>query len=85
MSRIGKPLDPEFLNQYERETTWAPAQGITYRTCKRYRDQGMPFLNWGGCVFIPKREAREWIASRIQRRNPRRRRQTTATAEIGAA
>jgi len=84
MSKNGRPLDPDFLSKYERETTWAPAQGITYRTSKRYRDQGMPFLEWAGCIFIPRIEAREWIASRIQRRNPsRRRRQATPAAEIG--
>jgi hypothetical protein len=85
MSKSGRPLDPEFLGKYERETTWAPAQGITYRTSKRYRDQGMPYLYWAGCVFIPKREASEWIAGRIQRRNPRRQRRQAITAEIGPA
>jgi hypothetical protein len=78
MSKKG-PLDPEFLDMYERETTWAPAQGITQRTSKRYRDQGMPYLLWGGIVYIPKREGREYIASRVRRRNPRRRRPAIPT------
>jgi hypothetical protein len=84
MSKSGKPLDPEFLDKYERESNWAPAQGITQRTSKRYRDQGMPYLYWGGIVYIPRREGREFIASRIRRANPRRRRQaiTNNTAEM---
>jgi hypothetical protein len=86
MYKERRPLDPDFLERYEREATWAPAQGITYRTSKRYRDKGMPFLMWGGCVYIPKAEASEWIAGRIQRRNPpRRRRQATSAAEISAS
>ena len=85
VSKTGS-LNPEFLSEYERETSWTRAQGITYRTNKRYRDKGMPFLMWGGCVYIPKEEARQWIAGRIQRRNPpRRRRQAASTAEISAS
>jgi hypothetical protein len=81
-------LDPEFLSQYEREATWALSHGITQRTSKRYRDQGMPYLFWGGIVYIPKHEGREWIANRVKRRNPRRRQArqaAAATTEIGGA
>ena len=86
MPKGAQPLDPDFLSKYERESTWAPAQGITYPTSRRYRLQGMPYLMWGGCVFIAKAEAREWIAAQVQRRNPpRRKRQAAATAEIGAS
>jgi hypothetical protein len=81
-----KALDPEFLAQYEREADWAEAHGICQRTAARYRAQGLPFLTFGGFVWIPKREGREWIASRVKRRNPRRRRKTIASpAEISAA
>jgi hypothetical protein len=51
VSKTG-PVNPEFLSRYERETSWTSAQGITYRTSKRYRDQGMPFLVWGGFVSL---------------------------------
>jgi hypothetical protein len=72
-----KELDPEFLATYEREDCWAKAHGISQRTAKRYRalPNGLPFLFFGGWVWIPKREGREWIASRVKRRIPRRRRQ----------
>jgi hypothetical protein len=58
-------LDPDFLAQYERESEWAEAVA-------RYRDRGLPFLFFGGCVWIPRLEAHEWIASRVKRRNQRR-------------
>jgi len=80
-------LDSDFLTEYERESDWAESHGISQRTAARYRSLGLPFLTFGGYVWIPKREGREWIASRVKRRNPRRRRQVIAAAatEIGAA
>jgi hypothetical protein len=86
-----RALDPEFLAEYERETEWAPGHGISKRTSKRYRElpNGLPFLVFGGCIWIPRREGAAWIANRIQRRNPprRQRRQAAVLAErhTGAA
>jgi hypothetical protein len=83
-----KELDSEFLATYEKEENWAEAHGISQRTVKRYRalPDGLPFLIFGGWVWIPKEAGREWIASRIQRRNPRRSRCRHAPqAEQGAA
>jgi hypothetical protein len=79
-----KELDSEFFATYEREDSWAKAHGITRRTAARYRalPNGLPFLFFGGWVWIPKREGREWIASRVKRRNPPRRRRQAITAEI---
>jgi hypothetical protein len=76
-------LDPDFLSAYVKEADWAGGHGISQRTAARYRAQGLPFLTFGGFVWIPKNEGREWIASRVKRRNPRRRRQGI-TAEITA-
>jgi hypothetical protein len=73
-------LDPDFLTEYEKESNWAEGHGISQRTAKRYRALGLPFLTFGGFVWIPKREGRNWIAGRIKRRNsPRRKRQAAAT------
>lgn len=61
---------------------------ISLRTAKRYRafPHGLPFLVFGGWIWIPRREGREWIAGRVQRRNPPRvPRKTRATTEISAA
>ena len=87
MSEKGKVLDPDFLDKYEKEADWAKGLGIAQRTAARYRDLGLPFLIFGGYVWIPKREGRDWIANRVRRRNPprRRRQATTNAAEIGAA
>ena len=79
--------DPEFLATYEKEEDWAEAHGISQRTAKRYRalPNGLPFLVFGGWVWIPKESGREWIASRVQRRNPRpHRRQASTTRGEGA-
>jgi hypothetical protein len=78
-------LDSDFLAEYEKEADWAESHGISQRTAARYRALGLPFLRFGGFVWIPKREGREWIASRVKRRNPRRRPRQAITAEIGAA
>ena len=71
-------LDPDFLANYDKEADWAEAHGISHRTAARYRalPSGLPFLIFFFFICIPKREGREWIASRVQRRNPSRRRQS---------
>src|SRR5262249_41554565 len=77
-------LDADFLAQYEKESDWARKRGISQRTAARYREeQGLPSLSFGGCIWIPKREAIDWIAARLKRRNPppRRRRQSPANTE----
>jgi hypothetical protein len=68
-------LNADFLAEYEKETDWAEGHGISQRTAARYRALGLPFLTFGGFVWIPRRAGREWIANRVQRRNPGRRRQ----------
>jgi hypothetical protein len=77
-------LDADFLAEYEKESDWAEGHGISQRTAKRYRHLGLPFLIFGGFVWIPRRQGRAWIASRVKRRNPRRRhpQAIVATAEI---
>jgi hypothetical protein len=67
-------LDPEFLAQYTRESDWAKAHGLCQRTVARYRGQGLPFMFFGGWIWIPRVEGDEWIASRVKRRNFRRHR-----------
>ena len=67
--------DAEFLKEYALETAWAAEHRISQRTAKRYRDQpnGLPYLQWGGEIYIPRREGAEYIKSRVKRRNQRRR------------
>ncbi|HVI67724.1 MAG TPA: hypothetical protein VM910_34845 [Bradyrhizobium sp.] len=55
---------------------------VSQRTAARYRALGLPFLTFGGWIWIPKREGREWIASRVKRRNPRRQRRQAIPASL---
>jgi hypothetical protein len=81
-----KALDQNFLDEFEREDDWAEGHGVCQRTVARYRALGLPYLFLGGWIWIHKRGAGEWIASRVKRRNPaRRRRQAASAAEISAA
>jgi hypothetical protein len=75
-------LDSDFLALYEKESDWAEGHGISQRTAARYRALGLPFLTFGGWIWIPKREGREWIASRVKRRNPRRQRRQAIPASL---
>jgi hypothetical protein len=45
---------------------------ITRRTLGNYDREGLPFVMVGGKKYRPRDEALAWVASRIQRRNPRR-------------
>ncbi len=82
---MSKIVDPDFLTDYEKEADWAKGHGISQRTAARYRALGLPFLTFGGVVWIPKRDGREWIAGRVKRRNAPRHRRRQPTAEISAA
>ena len=63
------------LDGFAPEDEWAEANEITPRTCARYRNRpdGLPFVRFGGRVFIDVAGAREWLRKRIVRRNPTRR------------
>jgi hypothetical protein len=65
----------EALAGYREQTQWAAEANVTTRTVDRYRamPDGLPFLKFGGRVYIPVEEAREWLRARIQRPNQRRR------------
>jgi hypothetical protein len=84
---MSKASDAAFLAEYEKEADWAESHGISQRTAARYRAVGLPFLTFGGVIWIAKREGREWIASRVKRRNSTRRqkRQAAIAAEIAAS
>jgi hypothetical protein len=82
---MSEVIDSDFLAEYEKEAVWAEAHGISQRTASRYRALGLPYLTFGGFVWIPKREGSAWVASRIKRGNPRRQRQATAQSPHRAA
>jgi len=71
--------------RYWKQGRWSRDKKINVRTTARHRQQGLPWLVWGNEIYIPEIEGDSYIASRIKRRNPPRRRARQATsAEIGA-
>jgi hypothetical protein len=65
----------KFLDLYAPEAAWAVEHNVSQRTVKRYRDapNGLPYLVWGGEIYIPRHEGAEYIRARVKRRNQRRR------------
>jgi hypothetical protein len=64
--------DGSILEGFTTEAEFAHANNVHLRTIKRYRDEkdGLPFLIWGGRVYIPTEHARAWLMKRIRRPNP---------------
>ncbi len=63
------------LEGYVLESQFAAGARISPRTSARYRNQpdGLPFLEFGGKIYIPLEGAREWVQSRVKHPNARRR------------
>jgi hypothetical protein len=63
------------LGDYVRLTEFANMVGKTRRTLSRWINQpdGLPYLRLGREIHVPLAHARDWLASRIRRPNPRRR------------
>ena len=66
--------DPNILTGFAAETEFTAANGISQKTCKRYREMGLPFTHFGGRVYIHLDGARAWLDSRIRNANPPRKR-----------
>jgi hypothetical protein len=68
-------MTPEnILDGYVFEADFARAHNIGRRTVKRYRNEpdGVPFVMFGGRVYIPIEKARAWLERRTRSLNPRR-------------
>ncbi len=65
---------PNILDGYVEQSKFAEGAGVCMRTVERYRSQpnGLPFLPFGGKIYIPLDEAREWLKDRVKRPNQRR-------------
>ena len=50
------------------ENEFAADHNLSPKTTSRYRKEpdGLPFVKFGGRVYIPKDLAREWLVSRIK-------------------
>ena len=62
-------------DDYDEESAWAAAYNVAQRTVARYRamPNGLPFVQFGGKIYIPREESKAWLRARIQRPNQRRR------------
>ena len=70
MTRIPLPNDDELIPDAE----FAALLDVTQRTLTNYDKLGLPYAEVGGSKYRPKNECLAWVASRIQRRNPGRKR-----------
>jgi hypothetical protein len=66
--------DACILHGYVPQAEFAQANHVTTRTVARYRRQpdGLPYLIWGGQVWINVARGRQFLESRERRLNPRR-------------
>jgi hypothetical protein len=64
-------MSDSFQTEYTSEIEWSARHNISQRTTARYRQlpSRLPFLVFGGRIYIPNREGDEWIRSRIRRPN----------------
>jgi hypothetical protein len=68
--------------RYWKQGRWSRDKKVNIRTTARHRQLGLPWLDWGGEIYISEDEGDAYIASRVKRRRPRRRRQAATSAEI---
>jgi hypothetical protein len=72
--------------KYWKQPRWSRDRKVHVRTTERHRQLGLPWMYWGGEIYIPEDEGDAYIAGRLKRRNPpRRRRQAAPSREINAA
>jgi hypothetical protein len=67
--------------RYWKQRRWSKDKKVNPRTTARHRQRGLPWLDWGGEIFIPELEGDAYIASRVRRRNPPRRGRQATFAE----
>jgi hypothetical protein len=82
MSSLADSNDEDLLvlngKKYWRQKRWSRDKRINARTTARHRQRGLPWLTWGGTVFIPEDDGDAYIAALVKRRNPPRRRKADA-------
>ncbi|MGM5025732.1 hypothetical protein AB8B02_05860 [Tardiphaga sp. 862_B3_N4_1] len=62
------------LEGYVTEQQFADSAKISSRTVARYRGQkdGLPYLEFGGKIYIPVEGARDWLRSKVKKPNASR-------------
>jgi hypothetical protein len=64
-----------FLEEFQLEAEWSVEHDVNPRTTARYRQlpDGLPYLEFGGKIYIPRKAAEDWIRGRVQWPNRRQR------------
>lgn len=57
----------DLLNDYTKEDQWSAENGVTSRTSRRYRAEGLPWTRFAGRVWINNDGAKQWLADRTAR------------------
>jgi hypothetical protein len=73
--------------QFTKESVWAASKCVSTRTSARYREKGLPFLDWAGLIWIPNKRGDSFLLSLVRRRNPpraARRRQSSENRDTAA-
>jgi hypothetical protein len=67
--------DAGILSGYLEQAEFARIHRIAPRTVARYRNRpnGLPWLAFGGKVYIPVEDAGNWLRSQVRRPNQKRR------------
>jgi hypothetical protein len=61
-------MNAHILDGFIPKRDFAEANGVTPRSVDRYRNEGLPWMMWGGKVFIgPTADARAWLEARVRR------------------
>lgn len=75
---------PSVLEGFQHEADFAKAAKISQRTVARYRNRidGLPYVEFGGKIYIPVAEARLWLSAKVKRPNPSRRKGSSAQGGV---
>jgi hypothetical protein len=73
--------NPNILEEFAPETEWAAANGMSIRTSKRLRDQGLPYVEWCGKILIHLPGSRQFLAGRIRKNNQPRKAKNGSSAK----
>ena len=65
-------MPTNILDDYETQAEFAAANGVHERTVARARQDGLPFMEWGGRIGIDVPGAKKWLEGRVRRLNPKR-------------
>jgi hypothetical protein len=57
----------DLLKDFTREDQWCAENGVTPRTLRRYRAEGLPWTMFAARVWVHNEGAKRWLADRMSR------------------